>query len=401
MKASRLSIIGVCAAAAAVGCLTSVDALNDGSLVVDLRTNKNAPNVVIALDESGSMEEPASLDAVTTPCDANVNPVCCTATGGYGAWCAPGGASPTCNNSCKWDDVLTALTDATNGFIPALGGEAHLGFVGYPVDGLCGAPATLDIPIGSNNAAAIVSRIQASRPGGGTPTAATLDMIAALPGLVAADRDSFVVLVTDGLPNCNSANWGSCQSCNSDPSTCACPVNADGSSACCNPTTSGFCGNAPNGNQCLDGSNAVAAVAGLLDQGVKTIVVGFGAEARLGLAGPVLGATANAGGAAGICGGATRYCQVDDASSLRAALGSIHALLANACVFSLSYAPEAGSLVVQLVEAGNSSPVATLVNGTDYTVSGFTVTILGTTCALLSSSSPGQWTLKFSYPRAP
>src|SRR5207245_10298430 len=109
-------------------------------------------------------------------------------------------------------------------------------------DGICGEPGSLHVPIGSGTESAIISKLVNGRPGGGTPTGATLQMVGGLSGFVASDRDSFVILVTDGLPNCNSANCQQCVSCNQNPSGCSCTVNADGTSSCCNPTARS-CGN--------------------------------------------------------------------------------------------------------------------------------------------------------------
>jgi hypothetical protein len=361
--------------------------------------NQQTPNIIIVLDKSGSMFEPAGLDGVTDPCSAGSNAVCCSTTGDYGgSWCAPGGPAPTCNNSCKWDDAVAALTNTTTGFLSLAGSKANFGYVGFPNDGVCGAPGTLDVPLGSNNAAQVSAAITAARPGGGTPTSAALAMIGSgcggsCPNFVAADRSSYVLLVTDGLPNCNINNNGLCNTCNMTPSSCTCAVATDGSDTCCNPTTSTTC-SALGNNQCLDGGAAAKAIGLLLQAGIKTIVVGFGAEAKNGLAGPVLNAMANAGGVANICGGATAYCQADNATDLQTALAAIANLL-QTCTYNLSGTFDPTTLIVQLVPT-NGSP-QTLVQGTDYTLAGSTVTVQGQACKTLQTAQSGQYTITFSY----
>jgi hypothetical protein len=397
---TNLTFIGCCGLflGFGTGCETAtVNALDIKSSTVDIRSvSPTPPNVVIALDESGSMEEPATLNGVTDPCSSN-NPVCCTETGSYGSWC-PATQGGTCANPCKWDDMLNAMTDATSGFLVEAAGKAQFGFVGFPTDGECGAPTQLDIPIGSSNTSQIAAKILGSQPGGGTPTAAVLQMIGAVPGFVVPGSNSYVLMVTDGLPNCNPNNAQLCAGCNNNPSTCMCPVNPDGTSNCCNPTTAANCGNGVL-NQCLDSGAAVAAISSLLQNGIKTIVVGFGAEAQLGVAGTVLDAMAQAGGEAGICGGPTAYCEAEDSIQLQTALGTIHAQLrqAGACVYTLSHQPDPQTLIVQLFESGSSTPNETLTSGTGYTLSGNVVTILGQACALLEASQPGEWTVKFTY----
>jgi hypothetical protein len=356
--------------------------------------NQQAPNVMIVLDESGSMEEPASLNGVTDPCGSG-NPVCCTQTGNYGNWC-PASQNGTCANPCKWDDAVTALT----GFLSAAAmTQAQFGFVGFPIDAECGAGqvTTQDmhyLPLGTPPAT-IASTISGSTPGGGTPTAQTLTAVGSIPNFVQAGRASYVLLVTDGLPNCNPNNAQLCANCNNNPSTCTCTLNSDGTDACCNPTTSANCGSGAL-NQCLDGAAAVASVKALATQGIQTIVVGFGAEAALNgyLAGPVLNAMANAGGLAGYCGGATSYCSAQNATGLQNVLNLLTSLL-QTCSYTLNGTFDPSTLVVDVEQSGGGT--TKLNEGTDYTLSGNTLNIIGQWCTTLKSAKPNTYTLQFSY----
>ncbi len=337
---------------------------------------REPPNIIIVQDKSGSMVESPDCDDSTTNC-----PNCCS-----------GG----CATPCKWNDVITALTDPTTGFLPQAAGKAQFGFVAFPANAGCGAPTGLDIPIGSNTANQIISTLKSLAPGGGTPTAATLQIVGSAPNFIQSGHDSYVILITDGEPNCDGNQWPLCQQCQADSTKCNCPIAADGSDTCCNPTAPGNqCGFGPGSTQCLDGKATVDAIYALFQQGIKTIVIGFGAGAKAGLGAPVLSAMANAGGEAGICGTSTVYCQADNSTDLQNILNILGQLL-QTCTYSLSGTFDPSTLVVQVVPNGNSNGATILVSGTDYTLAGSTVTIQGQWCSTLQNSS-NQYTLEFSY----
>ncbi len=368
------------------------------TMTVPIEGNTQPPNVVIVLDESGSMVEPAGLNYFQNPC-SSTNAACCTDTGDYPSsgtnWCPPGGPSPSCNNPCKWDDMLTAMTDPTKGFLALAAGKAQFGFVGFPTDAACGTPAELDVQIGPNTTTAIATAIQSSRPNGGTPTAATLRMVGDAPNFVQGGVDSYVMLITDGLPNCDSNDphlGTACSRC-ADAGICACPVNADGSSTCCNPTVTPTT-TCYGATSCLDGAASVAAVAELAQKGIQTIVVGFGAEATL--AGPVLSAMATAGGKADICGG---YCQANNEADLEAIVQKVLGSIVTPCTYSLDFADggtvdPAFLVVEEVTDATGETRI--LVSGQDYTLAGSTVTLLDPECQKLKSSQ-NQYTLVFGY----
>jgi hypothetical protein len=178
-------------------------------------------------------------------------------------------------DSNKWDALYTAL-EATFADAEA---NINFGLDVYPAieAETCEMPSTADIvvPIQSGAPATILSEIENTTPSGGTPTAAALARAleyfengegAALKG------EKFVLLATDGGPNCNTN-----LSC--DPEACTlnienkCPANTN----CCDPVDSGD----PDGREkCLDEDASMAAVAALAEKGIKTFVVGIpGTEA--------------------------------------------------------------------------------------------------------------------------
>ncbi|MBL8917235.1 MAG: adventurous gliding motility lipoprotein CglB [Myxococcaceae bacterium] len=138
------------------------------------------------------------------------------------------------------------------------------------------------------NAAQVNSAVQALVPGGGTPTGATLSFLGTQPSLASADfRNDFVLLLTDGLPNCNANN----------PNDFLVSANA------CRCQTGGGDCSATEVRRlgCLDADGTVEQVSTLARAGVKTIVVGFGADTSQGDARDVLERLAQAGGVPRAC----------------------------------------------------------------------------------------------------
>ena len=107
---------------------------------------------------------------------------------------------------------------------------------------------------------------------GGTPTAATLTLLGSQPSLQDTKRKNIVLLLTDGLPNCNGSL---------DKSTCTCVT---GATPC------------PSQLNCLDDTAAINAVTALAQKNIATIVIGFGADTGASLGRPTLNNMAVAGG---------------------------------------------------------------------------------------------------------
>jgi len=164
---------------------------------------------------------------------------------------------------------------------------------------------------------------------GGTPAAPTLTK--ALTTLSSLEGQTFVILITDGAPNCNAEL--ACP-----PS--ACIPNIEGLTAggldcstgvnCCTPTAQ-----RPSANlSCVDEDATLQAVQALADAGIKTFVVGMpGSEPYENL----LDAMARAGGTARA--GAPKYYSVADTGALEQALKGIAASVAISCEIPLDYEP--------------------------------------------------------------
>jgi hypothetical protein len=244
------------------------------------------PNVMVLLDTSGSMTLP--VDSSDRDCQvAGTNPP---------RLCGEQG-QPKCNvNVCptRWTEMVGAMST----FLDQNGSIARLGLTTYPASTggtatQCAASSSVRIPIpqvddtdtaGLEGAAGAISQWIVGvpvndGPQGGTPTSLSLKFVGEQQSLQTNDREDFVLLLTDGLPNCN-------------------PQAPNPSSCTCTQTTS--CGSTPL--VCLDKDASVTAVADLRAQkGIRTIVIGFGAETAAGAGPETLNAMAEAGGFARRC----------------------------------------------------------------------------------------------------
>jgi hypothetical protein len=197
------------------------------------------------------------------------------------------------------------------------------------------------------------SALQTLTPGGGTPTAASLQFLDDNPTLVADPaRDNFVLLLTDGLPNCNP---------NLDGNSCVCTSTANNSPPCSN-------------TDCLDNVAVVSTITSLKnDHSIKTIVIGFGGDVVGGIAQTTLEAMAEAGGFVRKCPNTNQSCGTNNPCNLATALCSkqyFEATDGQALADSLA---EIGSSLTQesckytLVDVpSDPSLISVMVNGTPF-----------------------------------
>lgn len=340
------------------------------------------PNVMMLVDNSGSMLAPIN------PAGANCTPGCGTAS----MPCPPGCATR-----------VSELKSAMGTFLQTSGTIARLGVTIYPTNSLCGPSSAVDVdlpaPTANDNgtdatltqtAQQINAKIQALAPTGGTPTGSSLRYLGTLAGLNdSADlRDDFVLLLTDGLPNCNENNPNNvCSAANTE---CRCTTST------CTGTLCAL--------GCLDRDGAVQTVRELRQKGIRTIVVGFGADLVAGDGPEVLNAMAAEGGFArecpngtdtecgsgNSCNTATKLCvrgffQAANGAELADALRKISdSLSGDPCEYTLSARPSEERFLSVIVD--NQSLVA----GNDtysYDFGTNKVTFRGATCSKLTSSS--------------
>jgi hypothetical protein len=128
------------------------------------------PNVMLILDRSGSMND--SIDGFS--------------------------------NTSKWDDLHTAMTSVLGQYDAQIRFGADL-FSDPNGQDSC-APGPIAVPVGPNHGAMIQAAMNATMPGNNTPTAATFDQVIQNGMLNDPTRDNFVVIATDGLPNCTDTD---------------------------------------------------------------------------------------------------------------------------------------------------------------------------------------------------
>ncbi len=348
------------------------------------------PNVMLLVDNSGSMLQPTNSAAAGCP-----------------AGC--GTASNQCPATCP--TRISELKSAMSTFLQTSGTIARLGVTKFPIDQLCAASTNVDVqfPLPTTTddatdqaltmtASQVNAFVQSLVPSGGTPTGRSLEFLGTYGGLNnSADfRDDFVLLLTDGLPNCNDANPNALCSCGG---TCSAAQ-----TSACGCTTSVCTGTLCN-KGCLDQDGTVQKVKELKQQGIRTIVVGFGADLVSGPGPIALNAMAReggfarecpnmtdaeCGGTAGSCNTATKQCrtsffQASNGTELAAALRKIsESFQGDPCIFKLSATPSDPRYLSVVINGQSLAAGATTYS---YNSARNEVTFLGALCTQLNSST--------------
>lgn len=143
--------------------------------------------------------------------------------------------------------------------------------------------AQVPLAQGQSGVAGVASAYLSNVAGGGTPTAATLRAVKTYLDGVVVNAPKYVLLITDGLPNCNLGL---------NEATCATTTpGCENTSACSGASCCGL-----GAKDCLDDTATVAAAAALKAKGIKVYVVGFGVDVNKANNKAVLDDIAQAGG---------------------------------------------------------------------------------------------------------
>jgi hypothetical protein len=243
------------------------------------------------------------------------------------------------NDVSRWDGLKTSL-DAV---LDQNAGKARWGLSLFPAgtqNSSC-TPGAIDVPVAMGTEAAIKAAVNAFSTSqvdaleGRTPTGTTMNAVKSSGALVDPTRSNYVVLMTDGAPNCNSQDQ-------------------------VQPAIDALYAQSPS---------------------VRTFVIGFGADVT-----SSQGANLNAWAVAGHTDrpGAEKYYVANTVADLQQAFSAIVAGVAT-CTYQLQAPPADPDLVAPYLDGAPVQHDAT--NGFTYDAGSQTVSFHGTVCDLIRSGS--------------
>lgn len=160
-----------------------------------------------------------------------------------------------------WVEITTAI----NTVVGQLQGEIKWGLEYFPTDNSCGVSATVAVEVGNDTADAIAMSITMNEPtDGSTPTAEAVRKGANYLAALSDPNPKFIVLATDGAPNCDSPGTSGSQVC-----TCTAPFTQQGTNCCFGPACIP-CSFLPSAD-----SGAGEAVVEAANKGINTFVIGL------------------------------------------------------------------------------------------------------------------------------
>ncbi len=142
---------------------------DDGGIcgAMEFALQRIPPNVMLVLDRSGSMDNSIGGGSTTT----------------------------------KWTDLKNAVAS----LVTSYDSEMRLGAAIFSSDGNCAA-SNIDVPLAASAGSTIEQKLAAQGPNGNTPTAFAFDTVIAKGMVNDPTRANYVVLATDGEPNCTDTD---------------------------------------------------------------------------------------------------------------------------------------------------------------------------------------------------
>ncbi len=296
--------------------------------------------VMLVIDRSGSMLEPGATPGMT-----------------------------------RWDEVLAAADTALTQFQYSV----NFGLLMYPANDECSTSGP-QVRVGPGNRGAIMHYLQTATPAGGTPTAAALrNASASLGDFATPGSPQFMILATDGGPNCNYFLIAQPE--------CSCTYAS--AAYCCtdHPRPCFF------GNYCLDDSNVLDVIGfNRATLGMDTFIIGLaGMDEYVNL----LNAMATTGGRPRT-NGPTAYYPGESEVELAAALQEI-AVSVISCGIDLDEAPRYPNMVHIYMDGREVPRDGTRTDGWDYSNPDLTtIELYGEWCDLLRDGEQHNLTATFA-----
>jgi hypothetical protein len=295
---------------------------NCGVQKIDLKAGP--ADLLLVLDRSGSMRQ-------------DVNGVGPGGTGGGGRRRGGMTPTPTTMGPAKWDQVVAAVDPV----VMATQDKVNWGLKLFPLGDTCGVPDGATVPVGPANYNAVLNAIMMNGPGtdmGGTPTRVAIEKATAFMKGRQSGNSPYLVLATDGLPNC----------------------------------LGGFGG----GGNANDATGAVQAIAAAAMAGIPTFVVGI--ATTMSDANDTLNAMAVQGGRARND-PAVKYYPVASKDELVSVLQSITSQIAS-CTFPLTTPPPIPDNVAVQLDGTSVPRDMSQANGWNYSPDNHSVVLFGAPC---------------------
>jgi von Willebrand factor type A domain len=242
----------------------------------------------------------------------------------------------TCLPMTKWPQITAAI----NQVVMQTQDSIRWGLKFFADDDQCAVNDGAVVPIADKNAAAIATAIAAQMPGGSTPTRAAITSAGAYLTALPDPNPKYILLATDGLPNCAPAQIGGF----------------------------GF------GSQADDSVGAIQAVKDVAAMGIPVFVVGIGTVAG---AQTTLTSMAIAGGEPQAAD--PRYYPVVSTAELVTVLGTIGGMIGS-CSFGLGTAPPDPNNIAVTANGMKIPKDTAHTNGWDYGAGQTSIQLFGQPC---------------------
>jgi len=255
----------------------------------------------------------------------------------------------------------------------------QFGLMIFPADNKCKMTGP-QVPVGTSRRKAVQYFLGQAKPAGGTPTVAALNNAAAsMIALGSKVASKYIILATDGGPNCNYLL--------SATPKCTCTYAA--ANYCCTSYPQTCYG----GETCLDEARALALIKDLLsNKKITTYVIGLDGTAEYTT---LLNAMAVAGGAPQ-SGAPTSYYKASNQTQLQTALSKI-ATSVISCEIDLQKMPKYPNYVLVYIDGAKIPRDVTKKNGWDYADATLTkIKLYGSACQILQDGKQHKVTATFA-----